>query len=56
MMNLQKHLGAKDLNDLRKLISKQINDEFKNSLDLISKNQILEQIEKYKIDELPQSN
>jgi len=27
-----KNLGAKDLNDLKELISKQINDEYKNSL------------------------
>ena len=50
-----KTLGAKDLNNLKELISKQINDEFKNSLDLISKKQILEQIEKQKIDDLPQN-
>ncbi len=50
-----KNLGAKDLNNLKELISKQINDEFKNSLDLITKRKILEQIEKYKIDELPQN-
>jgi len=35
-----KNLGAKDLNDLKNLISKQINDEYKNSLDKLSKNQI----------------
>ena len=40
---------------LKELISKQINDEFKNSLDLISKKQILEQIEKQKLDDLPQN-
>ena len=50
-----KTLGAKDLNNLKELISKQINDEFKNSLDLISKRQILEQIEKHKLDDLPQN-
>ena len=50
-----KTLGAKDLNNLKELISKQINDEFKNSLDLISKKQILEQIEKQKLDDLPQN-
>ena len=37
MMNLQKILGAKDLNDLKSLISKQINDEYKNSLDRFQK-------------------
>ena len=36
-----KNLGAKDLNDLKTLISKQINDEYKNSLDQLAKNQIL---------------
>ncbi len=50
-----KTLGAKDLNNLKELISKQINDEFKNSLDLISKKQILEQIEKQKLNDLPQN-
>ncbi len=51
--NLAKNLGAKDLNNLKELISKQINDEFKNSLEMISKKQILEQIEKQKLDQLP---
>ena len=51
--NFAKNLGAKDLNDLKTLISKQINDEYKNSLDQLSKNQILKEIEKIKIDELP---
>ena len=49
MMNLQKILGAKDLNDLKSLVSKQINDEYKNSLDRLSKNQILKEIEKFKV-------
>ena len=40
-----KTLGAKDLNDLKKIISKQINEEFKNSLEInIKKAKILEQI------------
>ncbi len=51
--NFAKNLGAKDLNNLKDLISKQINDEFKNSLEMISKKQILEQIEKQKLDQLP---
>ena len=50
-----KTLGAKDLNDLKELISKQINEEFKNSLDMISKKQILEQIEKQKLENLPKN-
>ena len=49
-----KNLGAKDLNGLKELISKQINDEFKNSLDMLVKNQILDQLDKIKIDALPQ--
>ena len=50
-----KNLGAKDLKDLKNLIFKQINDEYKNSLDQLSKNQILKEIEKIKIDELPEN-
>ena len=50
-----KNLGAKDLEDLRKLISNQINDEYKNSLDRLSKNQILKELEKFKIDEIPEN-
>ncbi|MDA9210134.1 trigger factor [Candidatus Pelagibacter bacterium] len=53
--NFAKNLGAKDLNDLKTLISKQINDEYKNSLDQLAKNQILKEIEKIKIDELPEN-
>ena len=50
-----KNLGAKDLNDLKLLISKQINEEFKNSLDRLSKNQILKELEKFKVDEIPEN-
>jgi len=50
-----KNLGAKDLNDLKSLISKQINDEYKNSLDRLSKNQILKEIEKFKVSEIPEN-
>jgi len=50
-----KNLGAKDLNDLKFLISKQINDEYKNSLDRLSKNQILKEIEKFKVNEIPEN-
>ena len=50
-----KNLGAKDLEDLKVLISKQINDEYKNSLDRLSKNQILKELEKFKVDEIPQN-
>jgi trigger factor len=50
-----KNLGAKDLVDLKKLISNQINDEYKNSLERLSKNQILKELEKFKIDEIPEN-
>ena len=50
-----KNLGAKDLKDLKALLSKQINDEYKNSLDRLSKNQILKELEKFKVDEIPQN-
>ncbi len=50
-----KNLGAKDLNDLKLLVSKQINDEYKNSLDRLSKNQILKELEKFKVDEIPEN-
>jgi trigger factor len=50
-----KNLGAKDLIDLKNLITKQINDEFKNSLDTLSKNQILKELEKIKVDEIPEN-
>jgi trigger factor len=50
-----KNLGAKNLSDLKTLISKQINDEYKNSLDQLSKNQILKEIEKIKVDEIPEN-
>jgi len=50
-----KNLGAKDLKDLKELVTKQINDEYKNSLELISKQKILDQIEKFKIADLPKN-
>ena len=50
-----KNLGAKDLDDLKSLISKQINEEYKNSLDRLSKNQIIKEIEKFKLNEIPEN-
>jgi trigger factor len=50
-----KNLGAKDLEDLKKLVSNQINDEYKNSLDQLSKKQILKELEKFKINEIPEN-
>ena len=48
-----KNLGAKDLADLKFLVSKQINEEYKNSLDKLAKKQILKEIENFKVDEIP---
>ena len=48
-----KKLGAKDLKDLKFLLEKQVNEEYKNSLRLITKKQILDQIENIKVDEIP---
>ncbi len=50
-----KNLGAKDLDDLKSLITKQINDEYKNSLDRLSKNQIIKELEKFKVNEIPEN-
>ena len=47
------NLGAKDLTDLKLLVSKQINEEYKNSLDKLAKKQILKEIENFKVDEIP---
>ena len=51
--NFAKNLGAKNLTDLKFLISKQINEEYKNSLDKLAKKQILKEIENFKVDEIP---
>ena len=50
-----KNLGAKDISNLKELVSKQINDEYKNSLDKLAKNQILKEIETFKVDEIPEN-
>jgi trigger factor len=50
-----KNLGAKDLSDLKSLVSKQINDEYKNSLDKLTKKQILKKIENFKVEEIPEN-
>ena len=50
-----KKLGAKDLNDLKDLIKKQIKSQYQNTLETITKRKILEQIDKdYDID-LPEN-
>ena len=53
--NFAKNLGAKDLADLKFLVSKQINDEYKNSLDKLAKTQILKEIENFKVEEIPEN-
>tara|TARA_B100000965_G_scaffold143058_1_gene119192 strand:- start:1570 stop:2577 length:1008 start_codon:yes stop_codon:yes gene_type:complete len=50
-----KNLGAKDLDNLKELVTKQINDEYKNSLDALSSRQLLDQIDKIKLDEIPEN-
>ncbi len=48
-----KKMGAKNLEDLKSLITKQISNEYKNSLNIITKKNILEQLEKSHSIELP---
>ena len=55
MMTLQKIWVLKDLADLKVLVGKQINDEYKNSLDKLAKTQILKEIENFKVDEIPEN-
>ena len=50
-----KNMGAKNLNDLRSLIEKQISTQYKQSLDSITKKEILDQIEKFHKTELPKN-
>ena len=48
-----KNLGAKDLKDLKQLIDKQIQSQYKMNLDALSKENILDQIEKVHEIDLP---
>mgnify|MGYP001255662291 CR=1 FL=1 len=50
-----KNLGAKDLKNLRDLISKQVQNQYSMSLEALSKESILEQIEKEHNLELPEN-
>ena len=50
-----KNLGAKDLNDLKILVSKQVHNQYKQTLDLITKNEILNQLDKFKEIEIPEN-
>jgi len=48
-----KNLGAKDLNDLKQLVRQQIQNQYKMNLDVLSKDNILNQIEKLHDVDLP---
>ena len=48
-----KNLGTKDLNDLKNMVSKQIQNQYKSNLDALSKDKILNQIEKMHDIDLP---
>jgi len=48
-----KNLGAKDLNDLKQLVRQQIQNQYKMNLDALSKDNILNQIEKLHDVDLP---
>ncbi len=50
-----KHMGAKDLPDLKILIEKQISSQYKQALDSITKKQILDQLEKSHDFDLPKN-
>jgi len=50
-----KNLGAKDLNDLKNIISKQIRDQYKNTLDTITKQKILETLNEFKDITIPEN-
>ncbi len=50
-----KNMGAKNLTDLKLLIEKQISTQYKQSLDSLTKKEILDQIEKFHKTELPQN-
>jgi len=53
--NFAKNMGAKDLTNLKSLIEKQISTQYKQSLDSITKKEILDQIEKLHQTELPKN-
>ena len=52
---LGKKLGAKDLNDLKELIKKQIKGQYQSTLETITKKKILDQIDKDHEIDLPQN-
>jgi len=53
--NLAKMMGAKDVNDLKSLVKKQISSQYSQALDSITKKEILDQIEKIHQVDLPQN-
>ena len=53
--NFAKSMGAKDINDLKKLIEKQISSQYLQALNSITKKEIFEQLEKNHQVELPQN-
>ena len=53
--NFAKIMGAKDINDLKKLIENQIKAQYTQSLDSITKKEILDQIEQDHTIDLPQN-
>ena len=53
--NFAKNLGAKDLNDLNSLVSKQISNQYKQTLDTITKNEILKKLDNFKNIEIPEN-
>ena len=53
--NFAKQMGAKDLQDLKKLIEKQMSSQYMQALDSITKKEILDQLEKYHNFDLPKN-
>ncbi len=53
--NFAKNMGAKDLNDLKKLIENQISSQYSQALNSITKKEILDQIEKSHQLDLPKN-
>ena len=50
-----KHMGAKNLTDMKSLIEKQISNQYTQALDSITKKEILDQIERFHNFELPRN-
>ena len=50
-----KNLGAKNLNDLKIIVSRQIQEQYKNTLDTITKKEILNQLDKFKDIQIPEN-